>query len=83
MERVREDMDLRVREIHQLPVHPDLLDVFEAHSGLRAEIVTESVEDSGVRSARVDQPRERDDHGRLEAEDAGAESEKDRGFFCE
>ena len=34
-------------------------------------------------SGRIDQSRERDDHGRFEAEDSGTESEKDRGFLCE
>ncbi len=83
VQRMREHVNLRVREVHQLPVHPDLLDGFEAHRGLRESILSESVEDSGTRSARVDQPRQRDDHGRLEAEDAGAEREEKRRVFFE
>src|SRR5262249_47345431 len=35
VEDVGEGVDLRVGEIHQPPVHPDLLDIFVRHSNLR------------------------------------------------
>ena len=81
---VREDGDLRVREIHQLPVHPDLLDVLEAHGALRRRsvgILSETVDAAAIDSGGIDQLRQRHDHGGLEAEDAGAEERSEEHLF--
>ena len=82
---VGEDVYLRVREVDQLPVHPDLLDVFEAHRVLRLRRNANRNEppDPAAISAGIDQSRERHDHGGFEAEDAGTEREKKRMIFFE
>ena len=85
VESVGEDVNLRVHEVDQLPVHPDFLDVFEAHRALRlgGNPNRNELPRSGLASGGIDQPRERHDHGRFEPEDARAERDEERTICLE